>query len=168
FDWLKPYLSETRAMTRNLLRSSPLFFLRLLLARRPSSATNYMGYASQHARQWYRYTGTILSDLAWYRVAWSLAQHYLVSTALLDVTFDRRAAAWFATHSWNSEAPVPSSGTGVIYRFDRERLEALLALYSRAKETVAAERKLLPGHRCFVVDIRQIPESFALRPVRQQ
>jgi hypothetical protein len=48
------------------------------------------------------------------RVFWSLAQHYLIATALTDVTFSPRIAAWFATQPWDAREESPTNGKGVI------------------------------------------------------
>jgi tetratricopeptide (TPR) repeat protein len=102
------------------------------------------------------------------RILWSLAQHYLIATALTDVTFAPRVAAWFATHPWDASHPVPSEGAGVIYRFRRPELEAVLERRTRAMRDWARGQGLLPAPALFCVDIREIPVSFASRPGGQE
>jgi hypothetical protein len=111
-----------------------------------------------------------LSQLAMplFRLLWSLAQHYLIATALTDVTFSLRIAVWFATHPSDAADPVPTDGTGVIYRFRRDALEAVLAHESREMTEWARERGELRPPGLFFMDIRTIPAAFARRPAGQQ
>jgi hypothetical protein len=108
-------------------------------------------------------------DTAFYRVAWSLAQHYLVATALTDLTVSPRVAGWFATNPWDAAAPGPAAGErGVIYRVDRVPLQDIL-LRGTALMRAWQERE---GHvaapELFLVDIRDIPPELARRPAAQQ
>ncbi|MBL8351097.1 MAG: FRG domain-containing protein [Burkholderiaceae bacterium] len=108
-------------------------------------------------------------DSHFYRMAWSLAQHYLVATALTDVSFDPRVAAWFATHPWDAQQPGPAAGDiGVIYRFDREKLERVLSLGTQFAARFADDEGLERAPELFVVDVREIPASIARRPAAQQ
>jgi hypothetical protein len=100
------------------------------------------------------------------RMLWSLAQHYVVSTSLTDVTFDYRVAAWFATNSWEERDPAPT-GIGVIYRLNVSLLEKAFPFYTNISRNRASANKLAPTPPLFIEDIRGIPESFAARPVRQ-
>jgi len=104
-------------------------------------------------------------DTHYFRMAWSLAQHYLVGTALTDVTFDLRVASWFATNEWDPSKPGPKDGEiGVIYRIQRPQLEQVLAAGSLVGLYFAAEQNLTPPPDLFLVDIREIPSEFARRP----
>jgi hypothetical protein len=108
-------------------------------------------------------------DQPFFRTAWSLAQHYLVATALTDVTFDPEVAAWFATVPWDPKAPKPSErDVGVIYRFDKCKLESILTTVSDRMASWASLNHALPPPRLFLEDIRSIPQTFARRPFAQQ
>jgi hypothetical protein len=116
--------------------------------------------------------GTVVSgktpvrESAFFRTAWSLAQHYFLATALTDLTFSARVAAWFATNPWDAKAPGPPAGTqGVIYCFNRSGIEEVL----RATRIVN-EKVLHAGENAeefFLTDIRDIPPTFARRPTAQ-
>lgn len=112
---------------------------------------------------------TLPQERGFYRAAWSIAQHYLIDTALTDVTFDLRVAAWFATNPWDAKSPIPVAGTrGVIYRIDREKLESVFAFSSLMAEAQALIHEDTPPPEMFIVDIREIPASFARRPSAQR
>ena len=103
-----------------------------------------------------------------FRLFWSLAQHYLIATALTDVTFSPRVAAWFATNRWEPSDPAPVDGTGVIYRFRRPCLEEVLARESKSMTIWARQQNQPRPPDLFFVDIRRIPPRFAGRPYGQQ
>lgn len=103
-------------------------------------------------------------DSHFYRVAWSFAQHYVVATALTDLTFSLRVAAWFATEPWDPNGKRPKAGgRGVIYRIHRTKLESIL---KNANYIFQINSMIMP--ELFLVDIRDIPSSFARRPSAQQ
>jgi tetratricopeptide (TPR) repeat protein len=102
------------------------------------------------------------------RLFWSLAQHYLMATALTDVTYSPRVAAWFATQSWDPSIEAPNTGTGVVYRFERERLEEILREEGARMNRALAERDEGRAPDFFLIDIRDIPAEFAGRPSGQQ
>jgi FRG domain len=103
-------------------------------------------------------------------LSWSLAQHYGVMAALLDLTFDPEVAAWFATNLWDGpEKPQPLKGNGVIYRFDFLGLLAGIFVYNRGiKPASGAYIYKAPPDKTFIQDLRQIPPAFTLRPTRQE
>jgi hypothetical protein len=102
-------------------------------------------------------------------IAWSLAQHYGIATALVDLTDDVRVALWFAVHAWDAMRPPPAAGSeGVVYRFDRKQLEAALEAQSLTMFRWALEQRRPPPPPFFVQEIADIPESCALRPSRQR
>ena len=105
--------------------------------------------------------------LAFNRLSWALAQHYGVSTALLDVTSSLPVAAWFATQPWNPGSPPPQEGLGVIYRFDLGLLLRAATAWHRVMIRWAYEEKRLPPPEPFVQSLRLVPSSFAARPTRQ-
>lgn len=101
-------------------------------------------------------------------MAWSLAQHYLLTTALVDFTFSIRVAAWFATNPWNPKDREPPEGEiGVIYRLNKPRIEELLVDETARMRAWAQKEGLAPPPELFLVDIRQIPHTFAKRPSAQ-
>jgi Flp pilus assembly protein TadD len=102
-----------------------------------------------------------------HRLLWSLAQHYLIATALTDVTFSPLVAAWFATQQWDEREPPPTDGTGVIYRFNRPQLETVLTTQSGHMIQYAKERGDALPPELFLVDIQRIPKEFAGRPAGQ-
>lgn len=102
-----------------------------------------------------------------YRLFWSLAQHYLIATALTDVTFSPRVAGWFATQPWDANVPLPTEGSGVIYRFDRPCLETVLQEQTAIMVEHARRRGDARPPDLFLVDIRRIPKEFAGRPTGQ-
>lgn len=58
----------------------------------------------------------------------SIAQHYEYGSAMIDVTRSTDVAAWFASRDWMT-GQIASAGDGtpgVIYRFDAERISAIL------------------------------------------
>lgn len=119
-----------------------------------------------HEEMWRRGIG-ISSKV--HTIAWSLAQHYELATALVDVTDDVNVALWFATHEWNARQPLPAAGSeGVVYRFDREQLEHALKAQFLSMLRWALEKRLPPPPPFFVQEIANIPASCALRPARQR
>lgn len=107
-------------------------------------------------------------DTHFFRMAWSLAQHYLLTTALVDFTFSIRVAAWFATNPWEPNGRKPQEGAiGVIYRLNKLRMEDLLADETAQMRAWAQKAGLTPAPELFLVDIRQIPHTFAKRPSAQ-
>jgi hypothetical protein len=107
-------------------------------------------------------------DTAFARLAWSLAQHYVIATALTDLTFSPRVAAWFATQPWDPGGKCPAAGQrGVIYRIHRSKLEAILARASELSRTMSEAEGVVPAPELFLVDIRDVPSSFARRPAAQ-
>jgi hypothetical protein len=104
------------------------------------------------------------------RLSWSLAQHYGVVTALLDLTFDLDVAAWFATNLWDApRQPQPLKGDGIIYRFDIQTLMAGIMFFNGWLESVSdANIYKAPPDKAFIQDLRHIPTAFALRPTRQE
>ena len=108
-------------------------------------------------------------DTRFFRAAWSLAQHYVVATALTDVTFDPRIAAWFATQPWAADGPGPDlERPGVLYRIDRDRIEPILHNGSQLARMMAEQEGSVRPPELFLVDIRDIPSDFARRPTSQQ
>lgn len=103
-----------------------------------------------------------------YQTAWSLAQHYCLATALLDLTSDARIAAWFATNPWSHTSQAPSSGRGVIYRFNIPFLCVILDKMNAQRWFESVQRSETPPSPMFVVDISRIPPSFAARPSGQR
>lgn len=104
-----------------------------------------------------------------FTVTWSLAQHYELATALVDVTDDCRVALWFATHEWDATRPPPAVGTeGVVYRFDRKQLGHALEAQFLTTLAFALGKGLPPPPPFFVQPIADIPESCARRPGRQR
>lgn len=102
-------------------------------------------------------------------VTWSLAQHYELATALVDLTDDCRVALWFATNEWEPARPPPASDSeGVVYRFDRQQLEHALDAYFMSSRLEAIEQGLVPPPPFFVQPIADIPPDCALRPSRQR
>ncbi|HUF65222.1 MAG TPA: FRG domain-containing protein, partial [Gemmatimonadaceae bacterium] len=103
-----------------------------------------------------------------FRVAWSLAQHYAIATALTDLTFSPCIAAWFATEPWDPGGKRPAPGThGVIYRVHRAKLEAILARASELSRAMSEAGGAAQAPEFFLVDIRDVPTSFARRPAAQ-
>jgi len=110
-----------------------------------------------------------LLDTYFSRMAWSLAQHYLIATALTDLTFSPRVAAWFATEPWDPAAPRPTEGErGVLYRIHKAKLESILARATELSRAMALAEGGAPAPAFFLVDIREIPAKFAKRPSAQQ
>ncbi|MDF2467150.1 MAG: hypothetical protein K0Q43_5385 [Ramlibacter sp.] len=101
-----------------------------------------------------------------FRAAWSLAQHYCVSTSLLDLTSHPHVAAWFATNRWSAEPP-PTRGQGVIYQFDLLALSQLFEKINVHHSAERARRGELPPTKLYIVSIAKIPEAFAMRPSAQ-
>lgn len=58
----------------------------------------------------------------------AIAQHYEYGSAMTDVSKRTDVAAWFATRQWTSGqiAAAANGSPGVIYRFDAERISAIL------------------------------------------
>ena len=112
--------------------------------------------------------GTPRLDSHFYRMAWSLAQHYVIATALTDLTFSPRVAAWFATEPWDPCEKHPAAGErGVIYRIHRSRLESILARATELSRVMSATEGAPQTPEFFLVDIRDIPANFARRPAAQ-
>jgi hypothetical protein len=119
-----------------------------------------------HEEMWQRGLGIGSKQ---HTIAWSLAQHYELATALVDVTDDIHVALWFATHEWDANRPPPAAGNeGVVYRFDRKQLEAALEAQFLTMLKWAWENRKPPAPPLFVQEIADIPESCALRPGRQR
>ncbi len=159
-------VSERRGRGRDRRDRFTLFLSVCCFARRDDPACAWLRPHFDEVERWGKASrpevtapggpGT-LGDTTLTRIAWSLAQHYGLSTALLDVTFDPRVAGWFATQPWDPNATFQASGKGVIYRFDLPRLEALLEQDGRAPGA-------FPG---FVQSLEGVPASFAARPAAQ-
>lgn len=160
-------VTAARAYQRDV-RDQFVLFLLAHLARLPAAADWAQAQVADF-RKALASAGGRAQDSHFYRMAWSLAQHYLVATALTDVSFDPRVAAWFATHPWDARKPGPAAGdTGVIYRFDSEKLEPVLTLGTQFAARFADDEGLERAPELFVVDIREIPASIARRPSAQQ
>lgn len=114
--------------------------------------------------------GMGLRNPGFVRIAWALAQHYEVITALLDFTYEPGIAAWFATNEWNAPPqPRALDGEGVIYRIDAAGLRAGTAAFNRVFQSRAdANPYQPPPDQTFVQDLRGIPAAFASRPQRQR
>jgi len=101
-------------------------------------------------------------------MAWSLAQHYVIATALTDLTFSPRIAAWFATEPWDPGGKRPAPGErGVIYRIHRSKLESILARATELSRAMSEAEGAARAPEFFLVDIRDVPTSFARRPAAQ-
>lgn len=112
---------------------------------------------------------TAPQDTQFFRAAWSLAQHYLVATALTDLTYSTRVAAWFATEPWESGGPRPEDGAlGVIYRIDGPFLTEILERATALSHAMSTAEGSAPAPEFFLVDIRDVPEALAKRPSAQQ
>jgi len=138
------------------------------LMRDPASRhlTPYKLRVEAHMEMWRRGLGIGSKQ---HTIAWSLAQHYELATALVDLTDDVRVALWFATNEWDATRPSPAEGReGVVYRFDREQLDQALEAQSLSMLAWALEKRLPPAPPLFVQEIAHIPESCALRPSRQR
>src|SRR5262249_4287776 len=115
-----------------------------------------------------RVVGVIpLIETTLWRHLWSLAQHYEIRTAILDVTRDPLVAGWFATNPWNEHEKRPSQGAGVIYRFDAEKLDRAFHMYNLTAFVQAVLNRVTPALPPFLADISDIPPAMALRPSRQ-
>jgi hypothetical protein len=114
--------------------------------------------------------GMGLRNPGFVRIAWALAQHYEVITALLDFTYEPGIAAWFATNEWNAPPqPRALDGEGVIYRIDAAGLRAGTAAFNLVFQSrTNANPYQPPPDQTFVQDLRGIPAAFASRPQRQQ
>jgi len=143
FAWMDPYADELR---------------RLFKGAGPSLFSGF------HEK------GMGLKNPEFIRLSWSLAQHYGVVTALLDLTSDPDVAAWFATNLWGAPPqPQPLKGDGVIYRFNMQTLLAGVFFYNQTLESESgADIYKAPPDRAFVQRLDPIPAAFALRPVRQE
>jgi hypothetical protein len=107
-------------------------------------------------------------DTHFVRMAWSLAQHYVIATALTDLTFSPRVAAWFATEPWDPGEKHPAAGErGVIYRIHRYKLEAILSRATELSRAMSEAEGVATAPEFFLVDIRDVPSSFARRPTAQ-
>jgi hypothetical protein len=102
-------------------------------------------------------------------VLWSLAQHYELSTALVDLTDAIDVALWFATNEWRDGSPPPTSGYGCIYKFNYAQLETILANHHKLQNARLAALGLSERvPRFFVQRIGDMIEGGALRPKRQR
>ncbi len=107
-------------------------------------------------------------DSHFFRMAWSLAQHYVIATALTDLTSSPRIAAWFATEPWDPGGKRPAAGKrGVIYRFHRSKIESILARATDLSRAMSDAEGAAQAPEFFLVDIRDVPMSFARRPAAQ-
>jgi hypothetical protein len=111
----------------------------------------------------------LLQNSLFFRMAWSLAQHYVIATALTDLTFSPRIAAWFATEPWDPEGEYPANWErGVIYRIHRSKLESILGLCTELSREMSKAEGTPLTPELFLIDIRDVPSSFARRPAAQQ
>ena len=123
--WLKDILAAEKAAQIEYMQ----WLLRqpgaeLLVDRSRTHLAPYKLRVEAHQEMWRRGLGIGSKQ---HTIAWSLAQHYELATALVDVTDDARVALWFATHQWDAKrAPLAAGGQGVVYRFDRQQLNAAL------------------------------------------
>ena len=142
FAWMDPYADELRRLFEG---AGPSFF------------------SGFHEK------GIGLKNPTFTRLSWSLAQHYGVVTALLDLTYSPEVAAWFATNLWDDPAqPKPLGGDGVIYRLDLETLMVGISFFNRVETEALANLYKAPPDKAFLQDLRQVPAAFALRPKRQE
>jgi hypothetical protein len=143
FAWLEPYADELR---------------RLYDGAGPSVFSGF------------HEAGIGLNNPEFIRLSWSLAQHYGVVTALLDLTWDPDVAGWFATNPWDApKEPHAFTGHGIIYRFDVQNLLAATAFFNLSlKSQSRASLYEAPEDKAFCQSLAGIPPEFALRPVRQQ
>jgi hypothetical protein len=163
FDWLAKIMKAYEAAHERLMRD--------LTAQVP-------GFSSDDST-WTPETQRIYDDgLHHYRLGlnstktaalWSLAQHYELSTALIDLTEDIDVAIWFATNEWRACRPKPDNGFGCVYRFDLPRLAKVLTNYRLQKNQELAS---LPGFNrvpaFFVRRLSNIISGGALRPAHQR
>lgn len=142
FTWMDPYVRELRELFQSKGRSL---------------------FGEYHRKR------VGIRDPEFVRVCWALAQHYGIITSLLDFTFDPDVAAWFATNEWSSpEKSLHLEGEGVIYRIGLAQLHAAIYTFNRVFRSPLPEESFLPPpDNLFVHDLRHIPPSFALRPMRQ-
>jgi hypothetical protein len=142
FVWMDPYAEELRRLFKG---AGPSFF------------------SGFHEK------GIGLKNPALIRLIWSLAQHYGVVTALLDLSFDPQVAAWFATNLWDApQQPQALRGNGIVYRFEVQTLIAGVFFHNQVESASGANMYKAPPDRAFVQDLREIPTAFALRPTRQE
>ena len=143
FPWLDPYAGELKRLYNG---AGPSFF------------------------SGFHEAGIGLKNPELIRLSWSLAQHYGVITALLDLTLDPDVAAWFATNPWDAPTePTPLTGHGVIYRFDIGNLIAAITFFNLSMHAESRRSAYEPpADKAFVQSLADIPSEFALRPVRQQ
>jgi len=104
----------------------------------------------------------IMHDYHFSRMMWSLAQHYYIATALVDITYDPNVSMWFAINKWNQAEDRPTEGTGVIYRMDKEKIDYILFLHSEKNKQIALDNHWATPPDYFLTDIRTIPAEFAL------
>jgi hypothetical protein len=112
-----------------------------------------------------KHLGLDLLEQQFARTAWSLAQHYVISTALVDLTSDIQVAAWFATHFWGSDDRP--TGEGVIYRFEVAKIHAVLEEITVLMRNNAVAQGIGIPPPLFLESVCHIPVDFALRPSRQ-
>lgn len=97
----------------------------------------------------------------------ALSQHYEYQSTMVDVTKNVDVAAWFASHKWLQDEPIRSKdGVGVIYRFDRVKLNECLAKELLA-QTAAAQR-IRDVSLLGFADISGLDGSFAPRAFLQE
>lgn len=165
--WLLDDLRANATITRDVVKeTSPAF---ALVAKKYAANPDEIPFAIRMAVSLvFKIIGheSFLESRMGHRL-WSLAQHYGVPTAIVDVTSAPGVAAWFATHHWCPPPDVADIGTGVVYRFDAERLEESFNTYERNNFFEFLLEKRLPPFRPFLTDISDIPEATALRPSRQ-
>jgi FRG domain/Tetratricopeptide repeat len=142
YSWLKPYEHEFQAVLEYIARTD------VRVPHNVEFGRDFIGH-----RLW--------------RLLWSLAQHYELSTALLDVTFSPAIAAWFATNEWNEKKQSPE-GRGVMYRFDVLALEGLQTIYGMIEKLQSTDKDLTLRVVPFFQDLRSVPLTFAGRPLGQQ
>jgi hypothetical protein len=166
--WLRPHVIRYETRMRQAARR--------IGSRRIEEAHALIGSADpldvariDETRRLFVTHGLNTAFLEWvYQAAWSLAQHYCITTALLDLTLDPSVAAWFATNPWSDRTDPPTSGRGVIYRFNVPLLRLIFGKMNAQRTLESLERREVPPAPMFVVDISKIPGSFAARPGAQR
>jgi hypothetical protein len=165
--WLKDILAAEKAAQIEYMQwLLPQPGAELLMDRSRTHLAPYKLRVEAHQEMWRRGLGIGSKQ---HTIAWSLAQHYELATALVDVTDDARVALWFATHQWDATRSPPAPGSeGVVYRFDREQLNAALEAQFLSMLAWALKEGLAPAPPLFVQEIADIPQGCALRPSRQR